>query len=324
MTTDIAIPTFADVEDAAAQIKGVANRTPVMISRTLDERVGASVFCKCESFQRVGAFKFRGAYNAVSRLSDEQRKGGVLAFSSGNHAQGVALACNLLGVPATIVMPSNAPKIKRMATEGYGAEVVEYDASEVERERLGAQIAEERGMTIIPPFDHPHIIAGQGTCAMELHEEVPGLDVLMVCVGGGGVISGCAIATKHMRPDCKVIGVEPEMGDDVKRSFEVGEIVTIPTPDTIADGARTNCPGPLTLACIREHVDAIEVTSDASLVRTMRFYYERMKLVVEPTGCLSLAPLLEGAMDVRGLRVGVIVTGGNVDPSSFCRLVGSS
>ncbi|MHC4976070.1 MAG: threo-3-hydroxy-L-aspartate ammonia-lyase [Planctomycetota bacterium] len=323
MTTDIAIPTFGDVEAAAARIEDVANRTPVMTSRTLDERVGASVFCKCENYQRVGAFKFRGAYNAVSRLSDEQKKNGVLAFSSGNHAQGIALACQLLGVHATIVMPSDAPRVKRQATEGYGAEVIEYVTSETQREELGRELAAERGLTIVPPFDHEHIIAGQGTVAYELHNEVPDLDVLMVCVGGGGVISGCAIATKHMRPECRVIGVEPEAGDDVKRSLESGEIVTIEVPDTIADGARTPCPGPVTLACITKHVDAIETTSDASLVRTMRFYYERMKLVVEPTGCLSLAPLLEGAIDVRGLRVGVVITGGNVDPDLFCRLVSS-
>jgi threo-3-hydroxy-L-aspartate ammonia-lyase len=321
MTQTITIPTFSDIESAATCINGVANRTPVITSRTLNERTGAEVFCKCENFQRVGAFKFRGAYNTVSRLSQEQRSRGVLAFSSGNHAQGIALACRLMGCSATIVMPTNAPKVKLDATAGYGAEIIRYDASEVQREELGRLIAEERGLTIAPPFDHPHIIAGQGTAAYELHQEVPALDLVIVPVGGGGLISGTAIATKHMRPTCRVIGVEPEAGDDVKQSFETGQIVTIPTPDTIADGARTNSPGPLTLACIMKNVDAIETMPDDSLVRTMRFYFERMKMIVEPTGCLSLAALLEGKINGKGLRVGVIISGGNIDPERFGELV---
>jgi threonine dehydratase len=318
-----ALPTFADLESAADRIAGVAHRTPVATSRTLDERTGATVFCKCENLQRIGAFKFRGAYNAVSRLTDAQKKAGVLAFSSGNHAQAIALACRLLGAPAVIVMPHDAPQVKVNATKGYGAEVILYERSETSREQLGAKLAAERGLTIIPPFDHPHVIAGQGTAGKELFEEVGELDMLLVCVGGGGLISGCAIAASELSPTCRVIGVEPEAGDDGVRSFREKKIVAIKTPDTIADGARTDRVGDLTLACMLRHVHDMTTVPDAALVRTMRFVWERMKLVIEPTGALALAALLEGKVEAKGKRVGVIFSGGNVDLSRACELFGS-
>ncbi|MEC9372419.1 MAG: threo-3-hydroxy-L-aspartate ammonia-lyase [Planctomycetota bacterium] len=315
------IPTYADVASAAERLKGVAHRTPVMTSRTFDERVGARVFFKCENFQRIGAFKFRGAYNALSRLSDEQKSRGVLTFSSGNHAQAVALAGRLLHVPTTIVMPKDAPRIKLEATKGYGAEIVQYDRNETAREELGGQIASERGLTIVPPFNHPHVIAGQGTAAKELIEDAGELDVLIVCVGGGGLLSGCSLAARELSPRCRVVGAEPAGGDDVCRSFETGSIQRVEKPDTIADGARTNAPGDITFAVIKENVDEMVRIEDAALIELMGFFAERMKMVVEPTGCLAAAALTTGKIQADGARVGVVISGGNVDVGEWMKWV---
>jgi threonine dehydratase len=304
---------FADVAAAAQRLKGVAHRTPVLTSATVDRRTGAQVFFKCENFQRMGAFKFRGAYNALSCLDVRQRQTGVVAFSSGNHAQAVALAGRLLGIPATIVMPSNAPSVKLQATRDYGAEVVTYDPLTQNRELIAKGLAEKRGLTVIPPFDHAHILAGQGTAALELIEETGPLDYLLVPCGGGGLISGCAIAANHLSPGIRVIGVEPEAGDDVTRSFKTGVLQTVHNPDTIADGARTSSAGALTFPLIQEHVREMHTVSDAELVRAMFYLWERMKIVVEPTGALGAAALFEGKIDARGKRVGILISGGNVD-----------
>ncbi len=314
---------FADVEAAAGRLAGVAHRTPVMTSRTADERTGAKLFFKCENFQRMGAFKFRGAYNALAQFTAEQRRAGVIAFSSGNHAQAIALSARLLGMPATIVMPRDAPQIKVTATGGYGAEVVLYDRYTEDREEIGRRLAAERGMTLIPPFDHPHVMAGQGTAALELIEEAGPLDVLLVCLGGGGLLSGCAVAARHRLPGCRVIGVEPEAGNDVQQSLRRGELVHIDVPRTIADGAQTQQAGHLTFPVIQALVADVATVSDAQLVSTMRFFAERMKIVVEPTGCLAAAAALAGALDVRGKRVGVIVSGGNVDLARYAELLSS-
>jgi threonine dehydratase len=311
----------ADVEAAAQRLAGVARRTPVMTSRTADERSGATLFFKCENFQRMGAFKFRGAYNALVQFSAEQRRAGVIAFSSGNHAQAIALSARLLGMPATIVMPRDAPQIKITATRGYGAEVVLYDRYTEDREEIGRRLAAERGMTLIPPFDHPHVMAGQGTAALELIEDAGTLDVLLVCLGGGGLLSGCAVAARHRLPDCRVIGVEPEAGNDVQQSLRRGELVHIDVPQTIADGAQTQQAGRLTFPVIQALVADVVTVTDAQLVATMRFFAERMKIVVEPTGCLAAAAALEGALDVRGKRVGIIVSGGNVDLGRYAKLL---
>jgi threonine dehydratase len=306
--------TYADVAGAHERIRAVARRTPVLTSATVDALSGAAVHFKCENFQRMGAFKFRGAYNALSQLSPEQKRRGVVAFSSGNHAQAVALSGKLLGVPATIVMPTDAPKVKLEATRGYGAEVVRYDAHNEDRQRIAEQLSAERGMTLIPPFDHPHIAAGQGTAAKELFEDVGALDVLMVPCGGGGLLSGCAVAAKHLSPGCRVIGVEPAAGDDGARSFRAKSLVSIPIPVTIADGARTASLGArVTFPTILQHVDDFLTVTDDELLRAMFFLWERMKIVVEPTGALAACALLEGRIGVRGLRVGVVVSGGNVD-----------
>ncbi len=304
---------YADVEAAAACLEGVANRTPVLTSRTVDERVGSKVFFKCENFQRMGAFKFRGAYNAMSRLSEEQKRAGVLAYSSGNHAQAVALAGRLLGVRTTIVMPGDAPGVKLGATRGYGAEVVEYDRAETTREELGGKIAGERGLSLIPPYDHPDIIAGQGTAAKELFEETGSLDLLLVCCGGGGLLSGCAIAARVLSPECRVVGVEPEKADDATRSFRTGTLQKIENPDTIADGVRTPSLGEYTFPLVLRHVDEMVTVSEEAILRAMFFMWERMKIVVEPTGALAAAALFEGVVTAPGARVGVIVSGGNVD-----------
>ncbi len=315
MTTASLPVSFADVRTAADRLAGVAHRTPVMTSRTLDERAGCSVFLKCENFQRVGAFKFRGGYNAVSQLSDEQKAAGVVTFSSGNHAQAIALASKLCAVRATIVMPHDAPRVKVEAVRGYGGEVVEYHRSEEDREVKAREIAESRGAVIIPPFDHEHVIAGQGTAGLELLEEVPNLDWLFVCVGGGGLISGCALAAAELAPRCKVVGVEPDAGNDACIGFKTGELTRIDTPDTICDGAATNSVGERNFAIIRSLVhDMVNVPDDAVL-RAMRLVWERMKLVVEPTGALALAGLLESnAQGIKpGDKVGVTVSGGNVD-----------
>ena len=312
---------YADIEGARQRLKNAAHRTPVLTSRTADAAARAHLFFKCENLQRMGAFKFRGAYNALAQFSPGQRKRGVVAFSSGNHAQAIALSAQLLEIPATIVMPHDAPRIKIEATQGYGAAVIGYDRYREDREAIGRRLADERGLTLIPPFDHPHVIAGQGTAAAELIEEVGPLDLLVVCVGGGGLISGSAVAARQLAPDCRVIGVEPEAGDDVQRSFRAGRIVHIDVPKTIADGAQTQQPGVLTFATIQALVSDIVTVSDAALVRTMRFFAERMKLVVEPTGTLGAAAVLEGKIPVLGKRVGVIVSGGNVDPVRYGELL---
>jgi len=317
---------FDDVLAAARRLAPVAHRTPVMRSAAADARTGAKLFFKCENLQRVGAFKFRGAYNALSRFDAVQRRAGAVAFSSGNHAQAVALSARLLGMPATIVMPADAPAIKVAATRGYGAEVVLYDRRTEDREAIGRQLSRERGMTLVPPFDHPDVMAGQGTAALELIEDMIASgegppQALFVCLGGGGLIAGCAVAARHLAPQCRVIGVEPEAGNDVQQSLALGRIVRIALPETIADGAQTLSAGELTFAVMRACVDEVLTVSDAQLVATMRFFAERMKLVVEPTGCLAAAALLEGAARLPGQRIGVIVSGGNVDLARYAALL---
>ena len=317
---------FDDIRQAAQRLAGQAHRTPVLRSRSADAISGASLFFKCENLQRMGAFKFRGAYNALSQFTPEQRRAGAIAFSSGNHAQAVALSARLLGMPSVIVMPQDAPQAKLDATRGYqqgvaGSEVVLFDRYTEDREALCRRVAEERGMTLIPPFDHAHVMAGQGTAALELIEDAGALDALLVCVGGGGLISGCAVAAKHLLPGIAVYGVEPEAGNDTQLSLQRGEIVHIETPRTIADGAQTQSSGKLTFPVIQALVSGVLTVSDAQLVETMRFFATRMKLVVEPTGCLAAAALLQGAIALRGQRVGVIVSGGNVDLQRFCALL---
>jgi threonine dehydratase len=305
--------TYEDVESAAERLEGVANRTPVVTSRTLDERLGARLFLKCESFQRMGAFKFRGAYNAISRLSAEERRRGVITFSSGNHAQAVALASRLVATAATVVMPADAPSAKRRATEGYGARVVSYEPARENREEVARRLQAEGGQVLIPPFDHPHVIAGQGTAAKELFEEVGALDVLLVPCGGGGLLSGCALAARRLSPNGRIVGVEPELGDDATRSFKTGTLQTVHNPRTIADGARTPSLGQITFPLVRANVDDMVTVSDDQLLDALRFVWERMKLVVEPTGALGLAAAWAGKIDVAGKRVGVIISGGNAD-----------
>ncbi|MBT1539005.1 threo-3-hydroxy-L-aspartate ammonia-lyase [Ralstonia solanacearum] len=313
--------TYDDVVAAHARLQGQAHRTPVLTSTTANALTGAELFFKCENFQRMGAFKFRGAYNALSQFTPEQRKAGVITFSSGNHAQAIALSARLLGMRAVIVMPKDAPVIKVEATRGYGGEVVFYDRYTEDREAIGRRLAEQHGLTLIPPYDHPHVMAGQGTAAKELIEETGPLDLLLVCLGGGGLLSGCATAARALSPACRIIGVEPEAGNDGQQSLRKGEIVHIDTPATIADGAQTQHLGNYTFAVIRALVDDIATVSDADLVDTMRFFAGRMKIVVEPTGCLAAAAVLQQRVDVRGKRVGVIVSGGNVDLQHFARLV---
>ncbi|MDO9073271.1 MAG: threo-3-hydroxy-L-aspartate ammonia-lyase [Rubrivivax sp.] len=315
-----------DITAAAARLAGVAHRTPVMTSRTADEMTGARLFFKCENFQRMGAFKFRGAYNALAQFTADQRRAGVIAFSSGNHAQAIALSARLLGMPSVLVMPQDSPAAKLAATRGYqqgqpGSEVVLYDRYTEDREAIGARLAAERGMTLIPPYDHPHVMAGQGTAAAELIEETGPLDLVLVCVGGGGLISGCAVAAHHLSPGIEVIGVEPEAGNDTQQSLAAGHIVHIETPKTIADGAQTQHSGRLTFPVIQQLVSRIVTVSDAQLVQAMRFFAERMKLVVEPTGCLGAAAALQSVVPVRGRRVGVIVSGGNVDLARYAALL---
>ena len=313
--------TFDDIARAHERIRGHAHRTPVLTSATVDALTGARVFFKAENLQRMGAFKFRGAYNALSQLSPEAKRRGVVAFSSGNHAQAVALSGRLLGIPATIVMPTDAPKVKLEATRGYGAQVVSYDASNEDRQKIAEKLAAERGLTVIPPFDHPHILAGQGTAAKELIEDAGPLDILLVPCGGGGLLSGCALAARHLSPGCRVIGVEPAAGDDGLRSFRSGKIETIGLPDTIADGARTTSLGKITFALIRAHVDGFLTVTDAELLKSMFFLWERMKIVVEPTGTLAACALLENKLDAKGKRVGVILSGGNVDVKAMAALL---
>ncbi|MFI1505307.1 pyridoxal-phosphate dependent enzyme [Streptomyces sp. NPDC020597] len=314
--------TLDDVRDAAVRLKGVAHRTPVLRSRTLDRIVGAEVLLKCENFQRVGAFKFRGAYNAASRLTPEQLSRGVAAYSSGNHAQAVALAARELGAAAVIVMPEDAPRSKRAATEGYGAEIVTYDRYSGDRVAIAEALAADRGLALIPPYEHPHVMAGQGTAALELLEEAGELDVLLAPVGGGGLIAGSATAVKGLRPGIRVVGVEPEAGDDTKRSLEAGRRVEIPVPRTIADGQALHTPGELTFSVNRRLVDAITLVSDDEIRAAMRFAFERLKIVVEPSGATPLAALLAGRVGDLPRRVGVIVSGGNIDAGRFAELCG--
>ena len=303
---------YDDVASAHERLRGVAKRTPVMSSRQVDERTGATVFFKCENLQRMGAFKFRGAYNALSQLGAAEKRRGVLAFSSGNHAQAVALAGKLLGIATVIVMPANAPRVKLEATRGYGAEVIQYQPGE-DREALATRLAAERGLALIPPFDHPHIIAGQGTAAKELIEETGPLDALLVPCGGAGLLSGCAVATRHLAPSCRIVGVEPAKGDDATRSFREKRLVKIEVPDTIADGARTTSLGKLTFPLLLRYVDDMLTVDDEALLRTMFWLWERLKIVVEPTGALAACALLENKIDLSGRKVGVVLSGGNVD-----------
>ncbi len=324
-TTTIAnrLPTYDDVVAAAGRIAGVAHRTPVLTSRILDEELGAQVFFKCENLQRMGAFKFRGAYNALAKFDAAQRKAGVIAFSSGNHAQGIALAARELGMPATIVMPQDAPAAKVAATQGYGAQVVFYDRYTEDREQITRSLAERNGLTLIPPYDHADVIAGQGTAAKELFDEVGALDAFFVCLGGGGLLSGSALSTRALSPQCKLYGVEPEAGNDGQQSFRSGSIVHIDTPQTIADGAQTQHLGQITFPIIRRDVDDILTVSDAQLIEGMRFFASRMKLVVEPTGCLGFAAARARASELKGKKVGVLISGGNVDMERFCSLLAS-
>jgi threo-3-hydroxy-L-aspartate ammonia-lyase len=316
--------TFADVRAAADRLHGVAHRTPAITSATLDERVAAHVFSKAENLQRIGAFKFRGAYNTIAQFSPERKRAGVVAFSSGNHAQGVALAAKLLGVPAVIVMPSDAPAAKLAATRGYGAEVVTYDRERMNRAELAGSIAAERGATLVPPYDDPAIIAGQGTAALELFEDVGRLDVLLVPLGGGGLLAGSCLAASQLSPGIRIYGVEPEAGDDWVRSWRENRIVSIPVPKTIADGQQTQSPGALTWPIVRALAAGIVTVSDDEIRGAMRFAFERLKLVVEPSGATALAALLYGKAEVRNARVGVILSGGNVDPATFAACIGAA
>jgi threo-3-hydroxy-L-aspartate ammonia-lyase len=310
-----------DVRAAAGRLDGVAHRTPVMTSRTLDEIVGARVFCKAECLQRGGAFKFRGAYSMISSLPPQRLAPGVAAYSSGNHAQAVALAASLLGAPATILMPDDAPAAKREATRGYGAEVVGYDRYSQDREALGAALASRRGLTLVPPYEHPLVMAGQGTVALELLEQAPPLEALLVPVGGGGLMAGCATAAKALVPGIRMIGVEPSAGDDTKRSLEAGERVRIAVPVTIADGQQADIPGEQTFEVNRRLVDEMALVSDEEIVTAMRFLFDRMKLVVEPSGACALAALLAGRVDGISDTVGVVLSGGNVGADRFAALV---
>jgi len=312
---------YGDVEQAAARIEGAAHRTPVLTSRTADAKAGATLFFKCENFQRMGAFKFRGAYNAIARFTEEQRRAGVLTYSSGNHAQAIALSARLAGIRAAIIMPNDAPALKVAATKEYGGEVIFYDRYTENREEIGRRLAQERGMTLIPPYDHPDVIAGQGTAAKELFEEAGELDVLLVPLGGGGLLAGSALSASALSPNCKVIGVEPEAGNDGQQSLRTGQIVDIGVPQTIADGAQTSHLGQHNFEVIRRLVDDIVTVSDDQLVETMKFFAERMKMVVEPTGCLAAAAALQGVYPVAGKKVGILISGGNVDLARFAKLV---
>jgi threonine dehydratase len=315
------LPTYADVVDAAARLEGHAHRTPVLTSRTADAELGAQVYFKCENFQRMGAFKFRGAFNALSKFDADQRKAGVVAFSSGNHAQAIALSARLLGMPAAIVMPHDAPASKVAATRGYGGEIVVYDRYREDREAIGRRLAGDRGMTLIPPYDHADVIAGQGTAAKELFDEVGPLDALFVCLGGGGLLSGSALSTRALSPRCKLYGVEPEAGNDAQQSLRRGTIVRIETPKTIADGAQTQSLGNLTFEIIRRDVDDVLTATDAELVDCLRFCAARMTMVDEPTGGLGFAAARRMKAELAGRKVGVLISGGNVDLDRFGALI---
>ncbi len=311
---------FERVKAARKRLRGYANVTPVMTSRILNESVGADVFLKCENFQRVGAFKFRGAFNTISQLTDHQKERGIITYSSGNHAQAVALVGQLLGVRATVVMPNNAPRVKRAATEAYGASVIEYDPEEATREEIADLLRAEHGYTIIPPFDHPDIIAGQGTAALEFFEQLKTLDMLLVPCGGGGLLSGSAIATKGIEPACRVLGIEPELADDATRSFHTKTLHTVKNPPTIADGTRTPSLGKLTFPLVLEYVDDMRTVTENAIVEAVQFLFYRMKIVVEPSGALGLAALLSGAVSESG-RVGIIISGGNVDGDMMSKIL---
>ncbi|MEU7639537.1 pyridoxal-phosphate dependent enzyme [Streptomyces sp. NPDC039016] len=314
--------TLDDVRDAARRLSGAAHRTPVLRSRTLDARTGTQTFLKCENFQRAGAFKFRGAYHALSHLTPEELAHGVVAYSSGNHAQAVALAARELGTRAVIVMPADTPRSKRDATAGYGAEIVTYDRYTEDRAAISGRIARERGLTLIPPYDHPHVIAGQGTTALELLEETGPLDALLVPVGGGGLMAGAATAATALTPGIRVIGVEPAAGDDTRRSLAAGHRVTVPVPRTIADGQAVETPGELTFAINRRLVDSVVLVTDDEIRAAMAFAFERLKIVVEPSGASALAALLAGHLDHPPARTGVIISGGNIGPDRFRELLG--
>jgi threonine dehydratase len=311
---------YADVEVAARNLEGKAHRTPIITSTTVNQRIQSQVFFKCENFQRTGSFKFRGAYNALAQLSKEQKQRGVLTYSSGNHAQAIALSGQLLGIPTIIVMPDDAPAVKQAATRGYGAEVILYDRLETNREELSQSIARERGLTLIPPYDHPHVVAGQGTAAKELIEEVGSLELLLVPCGGGGLLSGSAIAARALAPSCRIIGVEPEQADDATRSFHTKTLQTIENPSTIADGARTPYLGKITFPLVLHYVDDMVTVSESAILRTMFFLWERLKIVVEPTGAVAAAALLEGVVTAPDARIGVIISGGNVDLQQIGKL----
>jgi threo-3-hydroxy-L-aspartate ammonia-lyase len=315
----VRLPTFDDIARATERLSGVAHRTPVVTSRTVDARTGAHVFLKCENLQRGGAFKFRGAYNALARLDPAQRRRGVVAFSSGNHAQAVALAGRLLDIPRVIVMPTDAPAVKRDATADYGAEIVLYDRAHEDREAIGRRLADERGLAVVPPYDHPDIVAGAGTAARELLEDTGPLDLILVPCGGGGLLSGTALSAAALSPDCRVVGVEPLAGDDATRSFRSKSLQRVDNPQTVADGARTSSLGHITFDIVISRVADMLTVDDEALLRSMFFLWERLKLVVEPTGALAAAALLERAIDVKGLRVGVILSGGNVDLSQVAQ-----
>jgi threonine dehydratase len=317
-------PNFSSVTAAAARLDGVAHRTPVLTSSSLNKRYGAEFFFKCENFQRMGAFKFRGGYNALVSIPVAERAAGVVAYSSGNHAQAIALSAQMLAMPAVIVMPEDAPALKLAATRGYGAEVVLYNRYTQDRSEISLSIAKERGARLIPPYDHPDVIAGQGTASLELFEQVNDLDMLFICLGGGGLLAGGLLAAAALNPACAVYGVEPEAGNDGQQSFRKGEIVSIPTPKTIADGAQTRFLGELTFPIIKSYARDILSVSDDELIQSMRFFFERMKMVVEPTGCLSLAGALHLGKKLKGKRVGILISGGNVDSETFCRLLASS
>jgi threonine dehydratase len=318
--TDTSLPTYETVCEAAAVLNGAAHRTPVLTSATLNNRLGAEVFFKAENFQRTGSFKFRGAFHAIARLDPESRRRGIITYSSGNHAQAIALSARLRGIPATIIMPADAPAVKQEATRGYGANVVLYDRERETREAVCERLQSAQGSTLIPPFNHPHVIAGQGTAARELFEETGPLDALLVCVGGGGLLSGCALAAEGMAPACELIGIEPAAGDDATRSFHTGVLQSVHNPRTIADGAQTAALGSLTFPLIRRLVRDMYTVTDEELLAAMEFLWGRMKIVVEPTGALATAGLLQQPQRWRGRRIGVIISGGNVDLGRFARL----
>ena len=325
MTTvsdDLRLPSFEDVRMASTRIAGIAHRTPVLTSRTADAATGGTLYFKAENLQRAGAFKFRGAYNAIAALDARTRKRGVIAFSSGNHAQAIAYAASLQGAPSTIVMPTDAPAIKVAATKAYGAKVVFYDRYKEDRDAISRRIAAETGATLVPPFDHPDVIAGQGTAVLELCEEVGELDLLVTPLGGGGLLAGSALAVKAMSPKCSIVGVEPEAGNDGQQSLAKGEVVRIPIPKSIADGALTPSLGDHTFPIIRNAVERIVTVSDPQLVSTVRFFAERMKIVVEPTGCLAAAAVLNRILDCKGKRVGIVLSGGNVDLATLAGFLG--